>query len=141
VVFKNLGTILKKNTRAKVWWMKLGVCLILSNIFFFLLFSGEKENAAAEEIRPGWVELQIKADLLTPYQSGKRILLVNRASRSKAEGFLKGNLSELDGRMTILIHESDASMLFKYSNWEILPFMKTLSFAPVMKGESYEIRY
>lgn len=140
MIFKKDGTSLKKITKNKIWWVKLAVCLILSNIFFFVLFKPSPADEIEESVQAGWVELQIRADLLTPYKHDKKILLINRISRSRAEGVLKSSVDS-EGRMTVLVREIDASILLKYEHWEVLPYMKTLSFAPVPKGDIYEIRY
>ncbi len=123
-----------------MWWIKLGLALILSNIFFFVLFKSDPTPAKEAPLDVGWVELQIRAELLTPFERGKKILLIHRASRSRSEAIMEAPI-DAEGRMTIRIHETEASHLFKHEAWEVFPYMKTLSFAPIHRGESYEIRY
>ena len=141
MIFKNDGTNLKKNMKTKLWWMKLGLALILSNIFFFVLFSGDDKKMAESSIPDGWVELQVKGDLLTSFLKGKRVLLVSRLARKQVEAILHAPAAEIEGRITVLVRETEAPILFKHEQWETLPFIKTLSFNPVIQGEGHEIRY
>lgn len=140
MISEKLGTLLKKNTKPKIWWMKLGVALILSNIFFFVLFSGESEvSAEVPPLNPqGYVEVQLEAELKTPFQLGKKILLVNRHGRKKLEGMLQG---EQLGKITVLVKEDEAHALFQHESWEVLPYLKNLHFAVAIKEASHEIRY
>ncbi len=136
------GTSSSKNTKTKIWWMKLGIALIVSNIFFFLLFS---ENSSQDLSRAlptdGWVEVQFEPLLLTPFQFGKKVLLIQRRSGKKIEGVLKDLSSEVPGRITVLVKEHEASALFFHTSWEVLPYLRKLSLASVAKGASHEIRY
>ena len=139
---RTIGTDSKKNSvKPKVWWIKLGGGFILSNLFFFLLFSGNESPAAATDTPKGWVEIHVKAELLTPFQMGKKILLVHRTSRTSLESMLKNFPPEPEGHFTVLVKESEAHFLLEHERWEILPFLKTLSFAPIIRGESHEIHY
>lgn len=139
MISEKIGTLLKQNTKTK--WMKMGVALVLSNIFFFLLFSGDSE--VKQETRSGtpegWVEVQLEAQLLTPFQSGKKVLIVHRSARKKLEGVLQ-DAQEL-GRITVLVKEEEANALFQYSTWEVLPYLKHLTFTNVQKDPGHEIRY
>jgi hypothetical protein len=87
------------------------------------------------------VEIQLNAELQTPFHSGKKILLIHRASRKKLEGVLQ--LSGVDqlGKITVLVKESEAHILFQHESWEVLPYLKHLNFASVKKDASHEIRY
>ena len=75
MISKIAGIISKKDTKTKQWWLKLGIALILSNIFFFLLFSGNEVQSPEQEpsLPAGWVEIQLKAELMTPFHEGKKI--------------------------------------------------------------------
>ncbi len=137
MIFKNVGMLWKKNMKNKVWWMKLAVALILSNIFFFYLFGGKKETAIAQD-EPGMVEVTLPAKLLTPFAYGKRILLLNKQHRLKLEGKLKSTEPEL---IVVWVPEKSAEVLFKYEGWEILPYLKNFTFRTLAQGESHEIRY
>lgn len=140
MILQKVGNVLKKDTKTKVWWMKLGICLILSNVFFFLLFSGDSE-VKQESTLPGWVEVQLEAQLLTPFQSGKKVLLVQRTARKKLEGVLQASGKDEPGKITVLVKEAEAQALFHYETWEVLPFLKHLTFASIKKESSHEIRY
>ena len=142
MISKIAGTILKKNTKTKLWWMKLAVSLILSNIFFFVLFSkNEKPSVPSSSIPEGWVELQVKAELLTTFQSRKKVLLLHREGRKRVEAVLETSPQEPEGRFTVLVKETEVEALLKYESWEIVPFLKTLKFAPLHTGAHHEIRY
>ena len=142
MISKIAGTILKKDTKTKVWWMKLAVAIVLSNIFFFVLFSGsETKTTATSSIPEGWVEIHVRAELLTPFQSGKKVLLLQRNARKKVEAMLETSPLEPEGRFTVLVKETEAEALLKYDSWEIVPFLKTITFAPLSRGADHEIRY
>lgn len=137
-----VGSILKKNTKTKVWWLKLGIALFLSNVFFSVLFSGEEKSVPqiTSEIPQGWIEVQIRADLMTPFQDGKKILLMQRARRQLVEGKLK-NPSDAEGRITILVRESEAQALFHHQEWEVLPYISNMKFPSVGHAPLHEIKY
>lgn len=142
MISKIAGTILKKNTKTKLWWMKLAISLVLSNIFFFVLFSSnEKPSLPPSSLPEGWVELQVKAELLTTFQSRKRVLLLHREGRKRVEAVLETSPQEPEGRFTVLVKETEVEALLKYESWEIVPFLKTLNFAPLHTGVHHEIRY
>lgn len=141
MISKNLGTIFKKNTKTKIWWSKLGIALVISNIFFFLLFGGSSEAVQEKTIPVGWVEVQVNASLLTPFLPGKRVLLLQRQNSKKLEGILLHEVPEQLGRITLLVKEDEASTLFQYENWEVLPYLKNLHFTANTKERSHEIRY
>lgn len=133
---ESVGTRLKKNTK-----IKLGLALVLSNVFFFLLF-GSGSKVKQETGTPiGWVEVQLSAELFTPFHSGKKVLIVNRNGRKKLEGVLQTPATEIPGRMTVLVKEAEAHALFQHETWEVLPYLKNLNFASVKKEASHEIRY
>lgn len=136
------GTILKKNTKTKIWWIKLALALIVSNIFFFVLFAGatEAEGIVTSVPPEGSVEMQLKAELLTPFQQGKKVLLIQRAAGRKVEAILKAE-ANLEGRITVLVQEADAQLLLRYEFWEILPYLKNLILSQESKGTQHEIRY
>jgi hypothetical protein len=140
VISEKIGTILKKNTKTKVWWAKLAVALILSNIFFFVLFSGDSEvkQTPTDLVPEGWVEVQLNAELMTPFHSGKKVLIIHRIGRKKLEGVLQADQL---GKITVLVKETEAHALFQHESWEVLPYLKHLSFASHKKESSHEIRY
>lgn len=139
MISRFVGTLLNKNTADKKTLSKLALALILSNIFFFILFSdyGQSSDHAPAADR---VEVQLRAELHTPFQMGKKILLIQRSRGQRLSGVLKA-MSDDEGRITVEVAESEAELLFKDGRWEIFPFLKTLSFSPVRKGVNHEIRY
>ncbi len=143
MISEKIGTVLKKNTKNKQWWIKLGIALILSNVFFFLLFSGDSEVKQVEVsgIPDGWVEVQLNAELMTPFHSGKKVLIVHRIGRKKLEAVLQEPGTSEIGKITILVKETEAHALFQHETWEVLPYLKNLTFTSVRKEESHEIRY
>lgn len=140
MISKLAGTIWSKDTKTKIWWIKLGVCLVLSNLFFFLCFSGPDEVVADTGTPIGWVEAQVEAKLLTPFLEGKRVLLVHRAQGRQVSGLLKAPVNQ-EGRLTLMVEESIAPILFQLEGWEVLPFMKNLVLRTESRGAQHEIRY
>jgi lipopolysaccharide biosynthesis glycosyltransferase len=49
--------------------------LILSNIFFFLIFGSQKEAPKISSSKLNRVEIQMEAEVLTPLKEGKKVLL------------------------------------------------------------------
>lgn len=141
MISKIVGSALKKDTKTKQWWAKLFIALIISNIFFFLLFSGSETEVEKSSVPEGWVEIQVRAELLTPFHSGKKVLLLHRLGRKKVEAMLETSPLEPEGRFTVLVKESEAESLLQHESWEIVPFLKTLTFARVHTGAGHEIRY
>ncbi|MFL5784873.1 MAG: hypothetical protein ACJ76H_09710 [Bacteriovoracaceae bacterium] len=142
MISKLAGIISNKNTKTKVWWIKLGGAIVLSNVFFFLLFGGNNQSSAETFSLPkGWVEVQLEARLHTPFQNGKKVLLMTRTGRKKISGMLNKSGSELDQRITVLVKEEEAALLFQHDNWEILPLIQNIHFQTLTKRESHEIRY
>lgn len=143
MISEKIGTLFKKNSKTKIWWIKLGVSIVLSNIFFFILFADDSDmkQESPRGTPEGWVEVQLEAELLTPFHSGKKVLIVQRTARKKLEGVLQAAGTEESGKITVLVKEFEATALFQHSTWEILPYLKHMSFASVRKEESHEIRY
>lgn len=137
--FKFSGITSSKSTRDKL--LKLIVAILLSNVFFFLLFfKNETPSKDPHHLPDGWVEVQLRAELLTPFQNGKKVLLVNRGVRQKLTGMLK-EAQDPEGKITIMVKEAEADRLFMHEHWEVLPFLNNLSFPGPQKGVSHEIRY
>ncbi len=142
MISKLAGILSAKNTKTKTWWLKLGAAIILSNVFFFLLFGGDNTSSAETTFMPeGWVEVQLEARMHTPFQFGKKVLLVSREARKKITGVLNQNGNELDQRITVLVKEDEAALLFQNDSWEILPLIQNLHFRTITKRENHEIRY
>lgn len=139
MISKIAGTLSIKSTQIKM--IKIAIALILSNIFFFLLFSGNEKKENHEINSQGLVEVSIQAVLLTPFQNGKKILLIQKSGGHKLIGMLKDG-PDNEGRLTILINESEAQTIFQYERWEILPFISDFKLATKSnKGDGHEIRY
>ncbi len=138
---KTVGTISNKSRKTKIWWIKLALSLVLSNLLFFTLFSKEQKVSSINPIPKDWVAIQVRAELLTPFQSRKKILLLHRIAAKKVEGMLENSPEASEGRFTVLVPEHQAEILLRYESWEIVPFLKTLSFYKGVKGENHEIRY
>ncbi len=141
MISKIAGNISKQSTKTRVWWMKLALAIVISNIFFFLLFSGSEKEVSPSSIPEGWVEIQVRAELLTTFHSGKKVLLLHRSGRKRVEAMLETSPIEPEGRYTVLVKETEAEALLQHESWEIVPFLKTLSFAPLSRGAVHEIQY
>jgi hypothetical protein len=141
MISKIAGDNSKVATRNKIWWAKLGLSIVASNILFFMLFSSDQSQTVKKELAQGWVELDVRAELLTPFQAGKKVLLLQRKARMAIEAILESSPADPEGRFTVLIKESEAHAILRHGNWEIVPYLKTISFGPVKRGEDHEIRY
>lgn len=142
MISKLAGILSAKNTKTKTWWLKLGFAIVLSNVFFFLLFGGDNTSSADTQFMPeGWVEVQLEARMHTPFQFGKKVLLVSRPARRKITGVLNRSGDELDQRVTVLVKEDEAALLFQNDSWEILPLIQNLHFRTFAQRENHEIRY
>ncbi len=143
MISEKLGTLLKKNTKTRIWWAKLAVAIVLSNIFFFVLFGGDSEvkQAVTSGVPEGWVEVQLQAELMTPFHSGKKVLIIHRIGRKKLEAVLQTDSNEQLGKITVLVKEDEAHALFQHEAWEVLPYLKHMTFAASKKEDSHEIRY
>lgn len=139
MISRFVGTLLKKSTADRKTLVKLMIALIVSNIFFFLLFSGSEAEVLPQPAA-GQVEVHLRAELLTPFQFGKKVLIIQRSKGQRVTGVLKAQ-ADAEGRFTVEVAEAEAEMLFQEGGWEILPYLKTLSFNPIPKGASHEIRY
>jgi hypothetical protein len=140
VISRIVGTFLKKNTKNKLWWSKLAIAIVVSNIFFFVLFTSTDPIASPAGQREGLVEVQLRAEIMTPFQHGKKVILLNRKSKLRVEGVLKEDINA-EEKFTIWVREERASVLFDYNDWEILPYLKNLAFPIMNRGKIYEIRY
>ena len=90
---------------------------------------------------PGLVEVQLEARMHTPFQKGKKVLLVSRSGRKKMSAVLDQSGNELDQRVTVLVKEEEAGLLFQIDNWEVLPLIGNLRFNTISQRENHEIRY
>ena len=127
-----------KNMKIDQKKMKIFIALILSNIFFFILFSSNGESQVKEPLQKGMVEVKIAGLSHTPFEAGKKILLIQKASRLKIEGQF---ISENETHFHISVKENEAHQLFKHEAWEIIPYLSNLTFPQYSRGESHEILY
>ncbi|GEM_PF-1848935 len=108
--------------------IKIITAIILSNIFFFMLFSSpnvskQKINSADE------VEVIIEGELMTSFSEGKDVLLTQTGSGIKVRAKLL-TLPEnqnLDDKKHYLVLTSIADahkVLGRPLNWNILPYLK-----------------
>ena len=143
MILEKIGIPSNKNTKNKLWLLKISMALVASNLFFFLLFSGSSAKGESNQktIPGSWVEVQLDAQLLTPFQTGKKVLIVQRDAGKKIEGVLQALSTEVPGRITVLVKESEASALFFHTAWEIFPFLRQFQFGKRIKGVTHEIRY
>jgi hypothetical protein len=139
--FNTIGTVFKKSTVTRVRFFKIIVALIISNLFFFLLFSpGSSSPQEPVKELSGWVEVQLEGHLFTPFGTGKKVILVNRKRGQQVEGLLQGE-KDLGGLYNILIKEKDALMVLHQESWEILPYLQNFKLATRAKGDDREIHY
>jgi len=143
MISEKIGTLLKKNTKTRAWWAKLATAIILSNIFFFVLFGGDSgvKQAPPSGVPDGWVEVQLQAELMTPFHSGKKVLIIHRIGRKKLEAVLQTDSNAELGKITVLVKEDEAHALFQHDSWEVLPYLKHMNFTVGKKEDSHEIRY
>jgi hypothetical protein len=137
--FKKIGKGWKLATSDRPRLFKIGLALILSNIFFFLLIGGSHSETEEGAFVPGTVAMHIEARVLTPLFPGKRILIVSHKLEKKIEGHYLS--SQEDGRVTVEVMEEDAEKLLRHSDWEILPPLKNLAFQIRKNGGGHEIHY
>jgi hypothetical protein len=132
MISKLVGTNWRGNTK-----LRLGVAIVLSNAFVYLLFSGSSVEALP--VKPsGLVEVKLEAELRTPFEAQKKVILLHRSSGTQIEALLE---SALETQYVVSVRDEVAQTLFKKSPWEILPYMKNLTMPVARKGESLEIQY
>lgn len=137
--FAKIGKSLKLATSDRPKLLKIALALVLSNIFFFLLIGGSDEESENPATPMGSVAIHLEARILTPLFPGKRIHIVSHSLGEKIEGTFRSH--QEDGRITVEVQEDVASVLFKKSDWEILPPLKNLAFQQKKNGAIHEIRY
>ena len=146
------GIKLKKNIkiplsskRKKV--IKVFLCLLLINTFFFLLLAPEK--ARPKQIRENYNELYIIGDLKTTFSQEKKVMLVSDDfSLKMGPVYLQDRLSDEADEKVFLIEipdEWDEDKLKKLASikWNIFPYNKNMKtkFSHQTKRKSYEVRY
>jgi hypothetical protein len=105
--------------------IKLVLALILSNIFFFMLFSAD-EAKTPEQSYQG-VEIIIEGKLLTSFEKNKEVLLTHSNSGLKIKARLL-SIQETQDHYLVLTQESDAiKILARPLHWNILPYLKNFT--------------
>lgn len=128
--FLKSGSALKKgstqtNAISAQKILKLVIALILSNIFFFMLFSSD-ETSKVEKTYQG-VEVIIEGKLLTSFEENKEVLLTHPNSGLKIKARLLTH-PDMQDHYLILAEESDAlKILARPLQWNILPYLKNYS--------------
>jgi hypothetical protein len=138
---KTNGTSSKLNIGHRPLLIRTLIAILISNIFFYLLFMSSNETEAQEVQQAGWVQIQLTAKARTPFQTGKKVLLIDRRSGLSVEAVLEQSPSETDERITVSVKEGDAHSVLKSDNWEIVPYLKNLNLTQVGKRVEHEIRY
>lgn len=118
--------------------MKIFFALILSNVFFFILFSSKGDGESLPSLPLGRVEVKLAGISHTPFEAGKKILLIQKSSRLKLEGFF---VSENEHFFHVSVKDTEAHHLFKHESWEIIPYLPNLTFSQNIRGENHEILY
>jgi len=102
--------------------LKLIVAIILSNVFFFMLFSGTDEKTTT--VKASGIEIIIEGKLMTSFEENKEVLLTHPASGMKIKGRLLTHQNS-DTHYLVLVSEEEAqSILNRASDWNILPYLK-----------------
>ena len=140
MISKLAGMLSKSDTKTRTWWAKLAVAIVVSNVLFFLLFSSSGETKTPPSKPVGAVELRLTAELLTSFEVGKRVLLIQRHRGLKVEGRLLAEASE-QGKIIVEVREEDAGSLLHQDSWEVLPYLRHLTLTRPFVGAQHEIRY
>ncbi len=129
------GVDLKKNTNqpnniSKNKLIKFCLVLILSNIFFFMLFSSNDTNPVHD--KKAGVEVIIEGKLLTSFVEHKEVLLTHGLSGQKVKAILVMAQESQNGtegaQYLVSSTEEDALKILKHpSGWNILPYLKNYS--------------
>lgn len=140
MISKTVGINLKEIMKNRPLLLKLAASLMLSNIFFYLLFSSPEAKTPEASLPAGTVEVEVQGTLLTPFEERKHVLLYERARGLLIDGHLSRAPSE-EGRLTVSVREDAAAVLLQHASWDILPYLKNFKRHRPAQGESHEIRY
>jgi hypothetical protein len=138
-IFKGAGMNWKR-IKFEPRQIKIGIALVVSNIFFFLLFSGGDETTVNTLI-PGYVEIEVRGELSTSFAEGKKVSVINKRRTIKVDAQLLRYHSEPDSKVLLQVDEKDAHQLLAPDNWEIFPLLSTYQVALPLPKEAHEIRY
>lgn len=104
--------------------IKLMMAFLLSNIFFFMLFSEDKEKKSPTE-RVG-IEIIIEGKLMTSFEKNKEVILSHQHA-----GIIKARLLEIqpmqDSYLVLTTEAEAIKILARPVNWSILPYLKNYS--------------
>ncbi len=141
MISRTNGINLKKLIANKVVLAKLAMAMVLSNVFFFYLFSDTSSSELVPEITAGHVEIEIKGELHTSFQAGKKVMLLNKNRTQKIDAILMRTNPEPEPRHLLQVKEEETYKLINQDNWEILPYVKSLKLVKNSEKEGHEIRY
>jgi len=134
------GIIFKKFTGNKFQWIKIALGFILSNLTCYHLFYLTPVELPKKTLRPGWVTIQIHAELMTNYQEGEKVFLIERNKHQFIESILEDKNTK-DDRFTLLIEETNLPIIYQSDNWQIIPFSKRFIISKKSNKVSHEISY
>jgi len=137
---KTNGIIFKKFTRSKFRLIKIILGFILSNLAFYHLFYSSSVEEPKKPSRPGWVTIQIHADLMTSYKEGEKVFLLGRNKHQLIEAILEGDVTQ-DDKFTLSIHEISLPKIYQSDNWQIIPYSKRFLISKKSNKVNHEIYY
>jgi hypothetical protein len=138
--FKTNGTVFKKFTRSKFQWIKIALGFILSNLAFYHLFCSTPIETPKKKLRPGWVTVQVHAELMTNYKEGEKVFLFERNKHLLFEAILD-EAGTQDDKFTLLIEESNLPIIYQSDHWQIIPFSKRFLISKKSNKVGHEIYY
>jgi len=140
MLFKKNGTSFKLDTKNKTFIIKIAAALVLSNIFFFILFSPSDE-IEEKSLSDNEVEIHLQVTFHTSFQKGKKVLLIHRKTQRMVEAKLQDWVNEETQTLSVSVQDTQAQRVIDLTGWEVVPYIKQYTFAQTSKGDQYEIRY
>jgi len=120
--------------------IKLIAIIFLSNLFFFYACKDEPQKISTHSTPHGWVEIQIHAEMLTPFKSGKKVILSDVEKNIYINALMQGQDKE-NQILHLMINETDLAKIASSQNWKLLPYSKIFRFKPTTRENNYEIYY
>jgi len=120
--------------------VKLITIIFLSNLLFFYACKDEPQSISQPLIPKDWVEIQLHAELLAPFETGKKVILSDLEKNIYINGLLQGQDAE-NQLLRLMIHEKNLPKIALSRNWKLLPYSKLLRTKPRTKENHYEIYY
>jgi|GEM_PF-3855360 len=119
--------------------VKMIAAMIISNLLvYFLCRPSEQQALIQRKTSPEEIEIRIKAELKTPYEQDKKILLLSSEKRTKIIAKLVEQVSETE--FIITVHRREGMNMTRSDDWFIYPFFEFKN--PTLKTEqNYEIYY